>query len=176
VGLDPIDENLSTRDYPFICGRIEDLPPVLEGEFDLFLLATSLDHLEDTARAADAVRKLSAPRALGIFWFGLHDPAVVAEELGRKWFGRLYSSLNPLAFLARAAIVVAVMARRYPDMVQRARQLRRGVPLDRFHFSYFTRSNVRSHLEHFGEVRDLTHIAGTNSSFATVDIRGDRSR
>jgi SAM-dependent methyltransferase len=176
VGLDPIDQNLSGRDYPFICGRIEDLPPVLEGEFDLFLFATSLDHLEDTARAAEAVRKLSAPRALGIFWFGLHDPSVVAEELGRKWFGRLYSSLNPLVFLVRAALVVAVMARRYPDMVRRARQLRHGIPLDRFHFSYFTRSNMLPHLEHFGEVRDLTHITGTNSSFAAVEIRGDRSR
>jgi SAM-dependent methyltransferase len=176
VGLDPIDQNVSGRAYPFVCGRIEDLPSVLEGEFDLFLFATSLDHLEDTARAANAVRRLSAPRALGLFWFGLHDPSVVAEELGRKWFGRLYSSLNPLAVLVRAALVVAVMARRYPDMIQRAWRLRRGLPMDKFHFSYFTRSNVRSHLEHFGEVRDLTHVTGTNSSFATVDIRGDRSR
>jgi len=176
VGLDPIDQNAAGREYLFIRGRIEDLPFVLEGDFDLFLFATSLDHVEDTSRAADAVSKLAAPGSLGIFWVGLHDPALVAEELGRKWFGRLYSSLNPVSFLLRAALVIAVMLRRYPDMIRRAWRLRRGIPLDNLHFAYFTRANIRSHLERFGEVRDLTHVVGTNSAFATVEIGGDRPR
>jgi SAM-dependent methyltransferase len=172
VGLDPLGQNLNGREYPFVCGRIEDLPLVLEAQFDLFIFATSLDHIEDTSRAAAAVRKLAAPRALAVFWVGLHDPQLVAEELGSKWLGRLYSSLNPLLFLYRVALVVAVMVRRYPDMVRRAWRLRGGLPLDNLHFSYFTRSNVHHHLRHFGEVRDFTHVPGTNSAFATVEIRG----
>lgn len=176
VGLDPVEQNVTGRDYLFICGRIEDVPSVLEDRFDLFLFSTSLDHIEDTASAAAAVRKLSEERALGVFWLGLHDPAIVAEEIGRRWFGRLYSSLAPLTFLWRAALIVALMLRRYPDMVRRARNLERGAPLDNLHFAYFTRSSVRSHLERFGEVRDLTHIPGTNSVFATVEIRGQSLR
>jgi SAM-dependent methyltransferase len=176
VGLDPVVQNVSGRDYPFICGRIEDVPPVLDDRFDVFLFSTSLDHVEDTARAAAAVRKLAAERALGVFWLGLHDPALVAEEMGRKWFGRLYSSLGPLTFLWRAALIVALMVRRYPDMVRRARNLERGVPLDNLHFAYFTRASVRPHLERFGEVRDFTLVPGTNSAFATVEIRGEAAR
>ncbi len=176
VGLDPMNQNLNGRDYPFVCGRIEDLPSILETKFDVFLFATSLDHIEDTARAAGAVRKLSTERALGVFWVGLHDPEIVAEELGRKWFGRLYASLNPLLFLLRAALVIAVMARRYPDMVRRRWQLRRGAPLDKLHFAYFTRSNVRFYLQHFGEVLDFSHVPGTNSAFATVEICGESPR
>jgi SAM-dependent methyltransferase len=176
VGLDPVEQNVSGRDYPFICGRIEDVPCVLDDRFDLFLFSTSLDHVEDTGRAAAAVRELSAERALAVFWLGLHDPALVAEEMGRKWFGRLYSSLNPLAFLWRAALVVALMLRRYPDLVRRARNLERGVPLDSLHFAYFTRASVRLHLERFGAVRDFMLVPGTNSAFAAVEIRGAAAR
>jgi SAM-dependent methyltransferase len=170
VGLDPIEINADKREYPFICGRLEDVPSALDARFAAFVFATSLDHLEDTAVAAGSVRALAAPRAVAIFWIGLHDPRIVAEELGRKWFGRLYASLNPLVFLLRAAQVGAVMLRRYPDMIRRAWKLRRGVPLDKLHFRYFTLSDVFDHLGRFGKLRDFTLVPGTNSAFATVEV------
>jgi len=176
IGLDPVERNLSGRDYPFICARIEDVPSMLDERFDLFLFATSLDHVEDTGRAAAAVRALATERALGVFWLGLHDPDLVAEQMGRKWFGRLYSSLNPFAVLWRAALVVALMARRYPDMVRRAQQLKRGTPLDDLHFAYFTRANAHLHLARFGTVRDFALVPGMNSAFATVEIHGTSAR
>jgi SAM-dependent methyltransferase len=176
VGLDPLAENTSGRDYPFICGRIEDVPSVLDDRFDMFLFSSSLDHLEDTDRAAAAVQELAADRAVGVFWIGLHDADLVGGALGQKWFARLFSSLNPVLFFARAVAVAGVIARRYPDLVRRAWRLKTGVPLDNLHITYFTRSNVRSHLERFGELRDLTHIPGTNSVFATVAIRPKAGR
>ncbi|MGH9906934.1 MAG: class I SAM-dependent methyltransferase, partial [Pyrinomonadaceae bacterium] len=56
VGLDPIPHNVAGRNYPFICGKLEDLPAVIDEKFDVFLFSTSLDHVENIETAASAVR------------------------------------------------------------------------------------------------------------------------
>jgi SAM-dependent methyltransferase len=170
TGLDPMCEAESAREYFFVRGRVEDAPEQIEHRFGMFLFSTSLDHFEDLDQVARAVRRLAARGARCVFWIGLHDPALVAGEIGRKWFSRLYQSMNPAAFLGRALIVNAVMLYRYPSMLARWRALRRGAPLDELHFHFFTRDNVRDALARFGEIRDLADVPGTSSIFATVDV------
>jgi hypothetical protein len=119
---------------------------------------------------ADAVRRLAARRAQCIFWIGLHDASLIGEEIGRKWFSRLFESLNPFAFVSRALQVNAVMLYRYSSVLRRAWSLRKGAPLDDLHFHYFTRVNVRDALAWFGAIRQVMEVPGSASMFATVEV------
>lgn len=83
VGLDPIDIHRE-REYLFILGTVEALPLHLATEFDLFVFATSLDHLENIPRVAGAIRQIAGRNALGIFLVGLHDTRLIAEKAGRE--------------------------------------------------------------------------------------------
>ena len=170
VGLDPMPENATDRGYPFICGRIEDVPSVLEDRFDVFLFATSLDHFEDTAAVARAVRQLAAEHALALFWIGLHDVAIVAEQIGGAVFQRLFASLAPAGFCARYARAALQELKAYLSLRKRQAKLDAGKALDDLHFHYFTQANVGAVLRLFGELQDVLRVPGTNSMFATVLI------
>ena len=113
VGIDPIRHNISGRAYPFICGRIEDLPKKLDDKFDVFLFSTTLDHFERIESVVTIVRQLANRDAICIFWIGLHDTQIVAEQAGSKAFLKLYRSLNPLRFLLGFSVALLRLLRLY---------------------------------------------------------------
>lgn len=168
VGLDPMNHNLDKRDYPFVAGRLEDLAGTLADPFDVFLFSTSLDHFKDMALTAKTVRGLARPSALAIFWVGLHDRTLMAEQAGVHVFRKLYASLNPLRFLLRYAEAAAKLPVKYLWLRRRQRNLRSGVPLDQLHFHYFTEEGLRETLPLFGQVERYIHVPGTNSVFVCV--------
>lgn len=170
VGLDPIERDIDEREYPFICGRIEDLPDALEDRFDTFVFATSLDHFEDLERVANAVRRLATPDARCHFWVGLHDVPSVSEQSGARAYRRLFASLGPAGFFLRLCRLVVSAGRDYFRSIVRTRRLARGLPLDMLHFHYFTQANVASHLARFGTLEQTLRVPGTNSLFATVRV------
>jgi len=174
VGIDPIRHNISGRAYPFICGRIEDLPKNLDDKFDVFLFSTTLDHFERIESVATIVRQLANKDATCIFWIGLHDTQIVAEQEGSKAFLKLYRSLNPFRFLFRFGVALLRLLHFYWLMRQRQYHLVTGQPLDNFHFHYFTTDNVRQYLALFGRVTNQIRIPGTNMLFATVALGNSR--
>jgi SAM-dependent methyltransferase len=170
VGLDPIEQNVETRRYPFICGRLEDVPAALADRFDVFVFSTSLDHFEAIEPVARAVRSLASPGALCVFWNGFHDAHYVAEMAAAQLFARTRDRPTfgrILLALCKLGAVLPLMAAR---LTARERRLRRGEPLDDIHFHYFTSDNIRPILGQFGELTDLTHVPGSNSAFATVVV------
>lgn len=172
IGLDPIPHNVDGRNYKFICGRLEDLPRVLESKFDVFLFSTSLDHFERLEDVAEAVSRLSAESAVVIAWVGVHDANIVAEQAGALRFRRLFDSLRPLSVCYHAIRLAASVPRTYASLMKRATQLRRGKPLDNLHFHYFTLVGLQESMKLFGKPRDIMQIPGTNSVFVTVDLYG----
>ena len=170
TGLDPLDANVETRKYPFIHGRLEDLPGRLRERFDVFVFSTSLDHFEDVGRAAADVRKLASSGAIAIFWVGLHDSQYVAELMGSDLFGRYFqsgSSGRLLSGTLQLLCRIPVMAWR---LAVRQRRLASKAPLDELHFHYFTAETLPEALAQFGTVTDVTRLPGSNSVFATVAV------
>jgi SAM-dependent methyltransferase len=170
AGLDPLDANVESRKYPFIHGRLEELPGRLRETFDAFVFSTSLDHFEDVRRAAADVRRLASKDAVAIFWVGLHDPQYVAELMGSDLFGRYFHDGRTGTLASGAAQLMAripVMAGR---LASRQRRLSAKAPLDDLHFHYFTAATLPAALAHFGTVLDLTRLPGSNSVFATVAL------
>jgi SAM-dependent methyltransferase len=170
AGLDPIEANVEARSYPFIHGRLEDLPGKLRDRFDAFVFSTSLDHFEDVGRAGAEVRKVASPGAIAIFWVGLHDPQYVAELMGSDLFGRYLHDAGSTRLLRGALQLLAripVMAGR---LAARQRRLDRHEPLDELHFHYFTGATLADALARFGTVLDVTRLPGSNSVFATVAV------
>lgn len=172
IGLDPIPHNVEGRNYNFICGRLEDIPRVLESKFNVFLFSTSLDHFEKLEDVAAAISLLSTENAVCIAWVGVHDANVVAEQTGALRFRRLFDSLKPLSFFNQAMRLAASLPRTYVALAKRAARLRRGEPLDNLHFHYFTRDGLLESMKLFGRPRDMMQIPGTNSVFVTVDLSG----
>lgn len=168
VGLDPISHNLEKRDYPFVAGRLEDLPGTLAHPFDIFLFSTSLDHFQDLSVTAKALLSLAHPGALAIFWVGLHDHTLIAEKEGARMFQRLYGSLHPLRFIPRLLETIVKIPLKYLKLLRRGRDMRSGVPLDKLHFHYFTRKSLAETLLLFGKVERYLQVPGTNSVFVCV--------
>lgn len=168
VGLDPLDAS-PERDYPFVCGRLEDLADQghCRGQFDLFVFCTSLDHIENLDAAATAVRTLARPGARAVFWVGLHDTSLVASTVGAAVFRRAVGarpSFVSYAMLAGYALLRA--PRTLWRLAQRERRLATGQPLDDLHFSYFTRATLPAALGKFGVVEEVLAIPGSTSVFA----------
>lgn len=174
VGLDPMSHNLDKRDYPFVAGRLEDLPGTLTNPFDVFLFSTSLDHFQDLTLTARTVHSLASPGALAIFWVGLHDQSLVAEHVGAQIFQKLYASLHPLRFLARYITTIMKIPAKYLWLLRRQRDMQSGVPLDKLHFHYFTEKSLRETLPLFGQVERYIHVPGTNSVFVCVRMPSPR--
>lgn len=172
VGLDPLPINLQ-RGYPFICARLEDLAE-LEGfqpRFNLFVFATSADHIEDLDRAADAVRHLATPDAQCVFWNGLQDPILVAADNGARVFEQVvqYSSRR-MGMPAYAAYGMWRLPRLLRRMRDRRRKLDRGDPLDDTHFRFFTEQNLRPILSVFGSVEDSVTLPNYAHNFSRVRV------
>lgn len=170
TGLDPLDANVDTRTYPFIHGRLEELPGRLREPFDAFVFSTSLDHFEDVQRAAADVRQLASQGAIAIFWVGLHDPQYVAELMGSDLFGRYFHDGRSGTLATGAAQLMARIPLMAGRLAARQRRLASNTPLDDLHFHYFTAASLPGALSHFGEVVDVTRLPGSNSVFATVTV------
>lgn len=176
VGLDPIPYMADKRSYPFICGRMEDLPGKLDGKFDTFIFATSLDHFENVPALASVVKSMASEHATCIFWVGLHDPRIVAEQAGVKVFAGLFQSLRPARFLPKWLMAVAQMLLSYyPQLLLRRSRLLKGRKLDNLHYCYFTEQSVQDYFRLFGDVGLSLRIPGTNSMFAVVRVSSGAS-
>ena len=170
VGLDPF-AGAAVRAYPFVQGRLEDLPGAIEPAFDVFLFATSLDHIRSLDDTAAAVRKLARPGAHAIFWVGLRDSALLGRTLGATHLQPLFADLEPIAFLGRwLKLALYDLPRHYAYFYRQNRRLRHGRPLDRLHFHYFTSGTVDRALRPFGEVIDRFAPPGSADLFATVRL------
>lgn len=173
VGLDPIEENLS-RNYPFICSRIEDAAREISKsplKFDMFLFCTSLDHFEDIGSCATSVKALSSDGAVCVFWVGLHDPDLVAAPEGGFVFSKLMR-MNPfsafMAYFAYGLIRLPGLIRR---MYKRKRDLALGHRLDNLHFWYFTKNSINEVFSEFGDVEETLFIPNTNYVFVRVRVK-----
>jgi hypothetical protein len=170
VGLDPMSHNLDKREYPFVAGRLEDLPGTFIDPFDVFLFSTSLDHFQDLSLTAQTVRSLASPGALAIFWVGLHDQTLVGEHLGAQIMHKLYRSLHPLRFIPRLLETLVKLLANYLRLLRRRRDMYSGVPLDKLHFHYFTQKRLAETLPLFGTMERYVHVPGTNSVFVCVQM------
>jgi hypothetical protein len=170
AGLDPLDTNVESRKYPFIHGRLEELPGKLRETFDAFVFSTSLDHFEDVRRAAADVRTLASKDAVAIFWVGLHDAQYVAELMGSDLFGRHFHDGRAGTLAAGTAQLLARIPLMAGRLAARQRRLSANTPLDDLHFHYFTAATLPAALSHFGSVLDVTRLPGSNSVFATVAV------
>jgi len=175
AGLDPIVHDVGERAYPFICARIEDLPACYVDRFDAFLFATSLDHFEDLDKVAAVVRRLAAEDSLCIFWVGLHDAALVGEQIGARAYRRLFTSLSPIPFAWQYLRTLCGILLNYARLWRRRSKLLRGRPLDGLHFHYFTNATLKHCLKSFGTVVDTLHVPGGSSVFVTVRLRASEA-
>jgi SAM-dependent methyltransferase len=174
VGLDPIDAG-GEREYLFVRGALEDLPAALDARFDVFVFVTSLDHFRSVEAAASAARRLAGPRSVALFLVGVHDPAVVARQIGRDRFGLVFGHLGLGHFLRHwIGMSVRGLPTTYLQLRQRQRWLESGRPLDARHFHYFTASELPKALEAFGPLEDMTLVPGTNAVFARCSVDGAR--
>ncbi len=173
AGLDPLDET-PERDYPFVCGRLEDLAAKpLDKKFGLALFVTSLDHFED-ARNALALAARITGGGHAVIWCGLHDsPLIARNDLSIKISALCQSNRNVLtrmlAFLAYGLVTwprVALALRR------RERNLAAGRPLDNLHCHYFTEETLKTLLTEAGTVHEFARCPGSNSVFAAVSLHG----
>lgn len=174
VGLDPLPKQLE-RTYPFVCGRLEDLAalPNLRSRFNLFTFGTSLDHLEDLASAAAAVRHLAADDALLVCWNGLQEGERIFSKNGAALFQEL-TRLERKSVLLALAGYVGYGVVRLPRLLYRMRQ-RRGLvaqgKVGDHHSRWFTEANSSRYLSVFGEVIHAVTLPNTNNAFATVRVR-----
>jgi SAM-dependent methyltransferase len=170
IGLDPLPVNIDTRKYPFICGRIEDLEGKLETKFDVFILASCLDHFENIQNAAQVIRKMANPNAICIVWIGLHDTEIIAEQMGYLKYPKLFQSLNIFNFTKNLISFSFESMRTFFYYRNRERKLKASIPLDPYHFHYFTRTSILKSLAHFGRVTHERKVPGSNSFFYTVEL------
>lgn len=169
VGLDPIQLNL-VREYPFICGRLEDLARQgLSRPADVVVFATSLDHFESAVTALQLGRALAGNGRI-LLWIGLHDSPAVASIVGAKVFARIcdMTSSAVLRFLG----LIAYCASRAPKLLLQLRRrealLATGGRLDKFHFHYFLREPLRELLAANGTVEEFLMVPGSNSCFVAL--------
>jgi hypothetical protein len=117
------------------------------------------------------VSSLASDNAVLIFWVGLHDPSLVAEQVGAHIFRRLYASLHPVLFLLRYLEAGFKIPINYLRLLMRRARLIAGKPLDDLHFHYFTERNLLPCLKMFGEIEQYLCVPGTNSVFVSVRQR-----
>lgn len=175
VGLDPLLIDVKERKYLFIAGRLEDLSKVMLSQFDVFIFSTSLDHFEDIGDVCKSIFPVAKKGARLIFWVGLHDPGIVSQSIGAKFFRNLYGSVNPIHFLYFFLKANLLLLAGYLKMLKRRIFLMKNKRLDNLHFHYFTEGSVISVLRQFGVVEKIVSIPGTNSIFATVTAQEDQN-
>ena len=170
IGLDPFPVN-PNRDFFFINGRLEGLHKLLGDKFDCAIFSTSLDHFQDLEAVTAEIHKIIKPDGVAIFWVGLHDPDVVAEQgMSESWRG--FPILSWTKVLRRAVLFPIGILRMFLVMRRRQRMLSRGEALDDLHFHYFTGASLQRYMESVGEILDFQHVEKTNSVFYALRIRG----
>ena len=172
VGLDPENVN-PIRDYLFICGMVEDLHKHLHDDvkFNVFLFSTSLDHIEDIEECARSIHEVAGQPSYCIFYLGLHDVEIVAEQWGGGMFKRIYQDMKigrVIIRLMKSTLISIPFS--FKNMYIRNRKLIENSPLDDKHFHYFTLNNIWNYMRVFGDVVDSVIIPGTNAMFVTVKI------
>ena len=169
IGLDPFPVN-PNRDFFFINGRLEGLHKFLGNKFDCAIFSTSLDHFQDLEAVTAEIHKIIKPDGVAIFWVGLHDPDVVAEqEMSESWRG--FPILSWTKVLRRAGLFPISILRMFLAMRRRQRMLSRGEALDNLHFHYFTAHSLQRYMETVGEIIDCQRVEKTNSVFYALRIR-----
>jgi hypothetical protein len=172
IGLDPLSSNLK-REYPFICGRIEDLASLsgFDLRFDIFVFGTSLDHLEDLKTAAAAVRQLASPDAILVCWNGLQDPKRSIARNGVAVFKKLLEyRWDFLAILAYFGYGLLRLPKLLAEMNERKNVIAKSGVMDH-HLRWFTENNLNEYLSVFGNVTDVINLPNSVHSFATVKIK-----
>jgi len=171
LGLDPIWVN-EDRAYDFLCAKVEDLNWLnIQNRYDLALFATSLDHFLDVDIALNAVKKVMNKGGYMIFWVGLHDSHLVAEMAATRAFAHIFAARSLFKRMGLLAKWVAIeLPRLLVICFTRGSRLRKGKPLDRFHFHYFLEANMAGMLSAHGELVETIRLPGTNSLFIVVKV------
>ena len=172
IGLDPIKINLE-RDYPFVCGRLEDLAKQgLSRPADVVLFATSLDHFENVQTALALAGRLAGTGRV-LLWVGLHDSPAVSSVVGAKVFARLCEITRSPVLRLAGLLAYALLhgSRLFFRLNQRERTLARGGRLDKFHFHYFVRDTLLQILGQSGAVEELVVLPGSNSCFVALRVQ-----
>lgn len=170
VGLDPFEVS-KERDYIFINGTFEGLHKFLQHKFDCLIFSTSLDHFPDLEAVNQEIHRVLKPNGIAIFWVGVHDPSIVAEQSICDSFVRP-PILSISKVLQRIAKFPLLMIRTHVAMKRRNNKLSSRIPLDDLHFHYFTESSLKDFMETVGTVVECHHVKNTNSFFYAVRING----
>jgi SAM-dependent methyltransferase len=168
VGLDPIITDYA-RDYLFINAKLEECAGLIGNDaFNVFVFCTSLDHFESIENVSSVVKSLSKKNSYILFFVGLHDTKYVAPDIGAKAYARIFSNMNAGHFALHWARTMVSLPVTYSLMMMRNRKLKRDVPLDEFHFHYFTEDRIRRIAASFGDLIDITFVPHTNALFLAV--------
>ncbi len=176
-GLDPLDINFSSRSYPFFLGDLTQLANQahLKSQFDIFVFATSLDHIEDLDKTRSEICELASRGAVAVFWCGVHDPELTGEHNGSLVFNKLLSGGVIVGYLLY--YIYGIM--RLPRLLLRAARtryrLRHGVPLDDLHERYFTTGSLEDIMQKFGTIVSSVRIPGSGSMFYCVSLHEELS-
>lgn len=167
VGLDPMKPEVQ-REYEFIPARFEDCPETRE--YGLFLFCTSLDHFENMEDIAAKLQKLKTDNAVALFAVGLHDADLVARMEGAEQYARLTKSFDQVTMIVSYLKMIVGFPFQMRALNRRVWKLKHAVPLDQFHFHYFTKSSLKQALEHFGAIEEMLYVPNTNVVFAAVRL------
>ena len=168
-GLDPIKINIEQRNYPLFCCGIEDLEKIkLNKSFDMALFSSSLDHIEDISQALNILKEKVDGKVL--IWVTLQDSDMVAMNYGEYYFKYIFGTKNVLGRLFRILVVFLKCLRLLIVFLELERKIKRKVPLDPYHFHYFTKKSLFQIFEQHGKVLETLVIPGTNSMFVCLDL------
>jgi SAM-dependent methyltransferase len=162
IGLEPLDLSVD-RTYSCISGAVAEAIPVADNAVDAALFATSLDHIQDVPKALAEIQRILRDEGRMYLWVGLHDPEL---ELGAHTLQKVFFSGSFLVRTVKLLTAQVVLAKFAVAVALRQSRIRRGIPLDAWHFHYYSRGSLRQTLTDagFSIVRDIV-VPGTTSTF-----------
>jgi 2-polyprenyl-3-methyl-5-hydroxy-6-metoxy-1,4-benzoquinol methylase len=163
-GLDPVKMNLEGRSYPLFCCGVEDLKKTnLNKRFDMVLFSSSLDHIEDISQTLNVLKEKVDRKV--VIWVALNDSDMIALNYGEHYFKYIFSIKNVFGRLFRLIIIFLKGLRLLVVFSRLERKLRKKIPLDPYHFHYFTNKSFFNMLEQHGEIKERLVVPGSNSVF-----------
>ena len=174
-GLDPLDINFNSRSYPFFLGDLTQLADQsnLKSRFDVFVFATSLDHIEDLDKTRSEIYELASPCAVVVFWCGVRDPELAGEHNGSLVFNKLLSGRVATGYLFYYIYGILRLPRLLFRAARTRYRLRHGIPLDDLHERYFTTGSLEDIMQEFGAITSSVRIPGSNSVFYCVSLHDE---
>ena len=138
---------------------------------DSYMPPRSITYEIPPARAASLAR-LGRQAGRAVFWIGLHDPGLVAREIGATALEKI---VTPVAWETSIYKSLRWQMLSFPRLLlglrRRQRSLELGKPLDDLHFHHFTEGLARRILlDNFGAIVDELPVPGTNSRFYCVQL------